>query len=236
MTLVIGLIADDGLVIASDSQMSMGPTQRSGQKVYVSSNNDFAFGLAGAEATMQSLRDALITAQLGENPSTVQKELHSIAVDTMIPMYDVVRSAHGGQVPAEQLPFAEAIVGVYCEGKPHVFQISGNCLVTDLSEGFSSTGWGKAFADHAEATFHEMREGLTCYQCEMLCFRVIKDAIHVSGPSWMLGGPIQIARVQLVEGRPRAIRRSDGDQELRDAVDSWVRLEAERFRDHQPGG
>lgn len=236
MTLVIGLVADDGLVIASDSQMSMGTTQRSGRKVYLSSNNDFAFGLAGNEATMQSLRDALIFARLGEDSSTVREKLRSIAVNTMIPMYDVVRSAHGGQVPAEQLPIAEAIVGVYCEGEPHVFHIGGDCLVTDLSEGFASTGWGKPFADHAEATFHELRENLTCYQCEMLCYRVIRDAIHVSGPNWMLGGPIQIARVQLVEGRPRAIRRDNDVQELRDAVDSWVRLEAERFREHQPGG
>lgn len=234
MTLVIGLIAGDGLVIASDSQVSMGATQRSGRKVYLSSSNSFAFGLAGAEAAVQSLTDALIFAELKGSPSSVREKLRNIAMASLIPLYDTVRSAHGGQV--EGLPFAEAIVGVYCEKEPHLFHIDGNCLVTDLSEGFASTGWGKAFADHAEATFHELREGLTCYQCEMLCFRVIKDAIHVSGPNWMLGGAIQIARVQLSDGNPRAIRRDDDDRELRDAVDSWVRLEAERFREHQPGG
>ncbi len=234
MTLVIGLIADDGLVIASDSQMSMGATQRSEQKVYLSSNGNFAFGLSGDEASMQSLSDALISAELSGSPSIVRKRLQNIAMTSLIPLYNVVRSVHGGQV--EDLPIAEAIIGMYCKEEPHLFHIDGECLVTDLSEGFASTGWGKPFADHAEATFHELREDLTCYQCEMLCYRVIRDAIHVSGPRWMLGGPVQIARVQLFEGQPRAIRRDDDDQELRDAVDSWVRLEAERFREHQPGG
>ena len=234
MTLVIGLIADDGLVIASDSQMSMGATQRSGDKVYLSSDSSFAFGLAGTEASMQSLCDALTFADLTGSSSDVRKKLQTIAYNTLIPLYNMVRSVYGGQV--DDLPFAEAIVGVYCEGIPHLFHIDGQCLVTDLSDGFASTGWGKAFADHAEATFHALREGLTSYQCEMLCFRVIKDAIHVSGPRWMLSGPIQIAKVQFFGGKPQATRRDNDDQELQDAVDSWVRLEAERFREHQPGG
>lgn len=237
MTLVIGLVASDGLVIASDSQMSMGATSRPGQKVYLSQDESFAFGLAGDGASMQLLQSALGSAQLGGEASEVRRQLQQMTATVLVPQYDAVRAALGANVPLDNLPIAEAIVGVYCQGSPHLFHIDQRTLVTDLVDGFASNGWGKPFADHAEATFRELREdGLSLYQGEMLCFRVVEDAIDVSGPQVMLGGPIQIATVASVDGVPRAKRRPDDDRALQDAVNSWVRLEAERFREHQPGG
>lgn len=237
MTLVIGLLATDGLVIASDSQMSMGATSRPGQKVYLSDNKNFAFGLAGDVASMQLLQAALGSAEIGGEVEQVRKQLQAIAAATLVPQYNAVRAALGASVPVEQLPLTEAIVGVYCEGSPHLFHIDQRTLVTDLVDGFVSNGWGKPFADHAEATFRELRDGgLTLYQSEMLCLRVVEDAIDVSGPQVMLGGPIQIATVSLSERGPCAARRPDDDRVLQDAVNGWVRLEAERFRQHQPGG
>lgn len=236
MTLVIGLLAKDGLVIASDSQMSMGVTSRPGQKVFVSDDKTFAFGLAGDGASMQLLQASLGSANLGGDAAEVRQQLQGLASQTLVPQYNAVRSALGN-VPLDNLPLVEAIVGVYCQGSPHLFHIDQRTLVTDLVDGFASNGWGKAFADHAEATFRELREGgLTLYQSEMLCFRVVEDAIDVSGPQVMLGGPIQIATVSLSERGPCAVRRPDDDRVLQDAVNSWVRLEAERFRQHQPGG
>lgn len=237
MTLVIGLLSNEGLVIASDSQMSMGATSRPGQKVFVSDDMTFAFGLAGDGASMQLLQASLGSAKLAGQAAEVRQELQGIASQTLVPQYNAVRSALGANVPLDTLPLVEAIVGVYCQGSPHLFHIDQRTLVTDLVDGFASNGWGKAFADHAEATFRELREGgLTLYQCEMLCFRVVEDAIDVSGPQVMLGGPIQVATVSLSEHGPSAARRPDDDRVLQDAVNSWVRLEAERFRQHQPGG
>ena len=236
MTLVIGLVATDGLVIASDSQMSMGPTSRPGQKVHISDDGAFSFGLSGEESSMQRLRAALAALELRETVEDVQDQLQAVASRALTPQFDAVRNVVGGLVPPDQLPVAEAIVGAYCQGEPHLLHIDRQTLVTDVVDGIASTGWGRAFADHAAAIFRELREGdLTLYQSTMLCFRVVEDAIDASGPNWMLGGPIQIATVRLVEGRALAERVSDY-RALQDAVNSWVRLEAERFRQHQPGG
>ncbi len=237
MTLVIGLLASDGIVIASDSQMSMGVTARRGQKVYLSDNEQFAFGLSGHGASLQRLGATIGSADLAGTARAVQDQLQGVASRVLISQYDAVRNASGGLVPQDKLPIAEAIVGVYCQGVPHLFLIDSETLVTDLVNGFASTGWGTAFANHAAATFRELREGgFTVYQSEMLCFRVVEDAIEASGTTWTLRGPIQVATVRLASGRPFAERRSDDDRALQDAVDSWVRLEAERFREHQPGG
>ena len=237
MTLVLGLLATDGLVIASDSQMSMGVTGRRGQKVYLSDNGQFAFGLSGHGASLQRFGTALGNTELVGTARAVQDQLQGVAARVLIPQYDAVRNVSGGLVSQDKLPIAEAVVGVYCEGEPHLFLVDGETLVTDLANGFASTGWGTAFANHAAATFRELREGgLTTYQSEMLCFRVVEDAIEASGTTWTLRGPTQIATIRLVNGRPLAERRPDDDQVLQDAVDSWVRLEAERFRQHQPGG
>ena len=236
MTLVIGHLAKDGLVIASDSQMSIGPTSRPGQKIYISDDGTFGFGLAGDESSMQSLRAALGAMTLPSDVGRVQVQLQVVASRALTPQYDAVRNVAGGPVPPDQLPVAEAIVGAYCGGEPHLFHIDNRTLVTDFEDGFASTGWGRAFANHAAAIFRELRQGgLTLHQSQMLCFRVIEDAIDASGPNWMLGGPIQMATVNLVEGVPQAAHSNDL-RALQDAVDSWVRLEAERFREHQPGG
>lgn len=236
MTLVIGFLATDGLVIGSDSQMSVGPTSRPGQKVHLSDDGTFSFGLAGDESSMQRLRSALARLSLRPGVAGVQEQLQAVSSNALTPQFDAVRNMAGGPLPPDQLPVAEAIVGAYCDGKPHLFHIDNRTLVTDFADGFASTGWGRAFADHAAAIFRELREGgLTLHQSQMLCFRVIEDAIDASGPNWMLGGPIQLATVRLVEGQPRAGHPSDY-RGLQDAVDSWVRLEAERFREHQPPG
>ena len=236
MTLVIGLLATDGLVVVSDSQVSVGPTSRPGQKVHLSNDGTFGFGLAGDESSMQRLRTALAALSLRSDVAGAQEQLQAAASNALTPQFDAVRNMAGGPLPPDQLPVAEAIVGAYCQGKPHLFHIDNRTLVTDFVDGFASTGWGRAFADHAAAIFRELREGgLTLYQCQMLCFRVIEDAIDASGPNWMLGGPIQMATVRLRGERPQAEHPNDY-RALQDAVDIWVRLEAERFREHQPGG
>ena len=214
----------------------MGPTSRPGQKVHLADNGTFGFGLAGDESSMQRLRAALAALNLRGEVADIQVQLQAVASRALTPQFDAVRNMAGGPLPPDQLPVAEAIVGAYCQGKPHLFHIDQRTLVTDLVDGFASTGWGRAFADHAAATFRELRDGgLTLYQSEMLCFRVIEDAIDASGPKWMLGGPIQIATVRMAGGQPLAEQPNDY-RALQDAVDSWVRLEAERFRAHQPGG
>ncbi len=214
--------------------MSMKFTRRPGQKVYLSDDKTFGFGLAGDESSMQGLKTAIASTHLHGEVESVRKRLQDVAGNVLVPQYEAVRTALG---PGANLPAAEAIVGGYCEGLPQLFYIDARTLVTNLVEGFASNGVGKTFADHAEVTFRQLREGgLTWYQCEMLCFRVIESAVEVGGPEMMLGGPVQVATVRLVNGTPRAERRPDDDPALKDAVDTWVALEAERFRQHQPGG
>ena len=237
MTLVIGILATDGLVIASDSQMSTGATQHPGQKVFVSRDESFVFGLSGDMVSLQMLQTGLAAASLPDDVDAARTVLGQVASEALIPQYEQVRQALGGQVGYDDLPTAEAIVGTFCAGVPHLFRIDHRPLVSDIATGFVSNGWGKPFADHAEVTFRNLRRGgLSVYQGEMLCFRLVEDAIEVSGPSLMLGGPIQIATLSLDGGAVRARRRPNDDPALKDAVDTWVALEAERFRQHQPGG
>ncbi len=236
MTVIAGLCCDAGLVIASDSQMSAGATRREEQKVWLSQDGQWAFGLAGAESSMHLLRDALQSLCLSGRPaSEIGAETGQVFATVLGPEYARIRN----MLPASQqsdwtlLPTADGVVGVFAvDGLPHIFHVNGLATVTDhVGRGFASAGTGGLFAEHAMAVFREFRaKPISLYQAKMLAFRVIEDAIAIGGPNVAVGLPVQMAEVT-VDGS--ALLPKD-EPLLKDAVLQWRRLEGERFRDHAP--
>src|SRR5438093_13615413 len=71
LTVVVGFRCVEGIVVASDSQISAGPTRRWEQKVWAV-DAGFAFGVAGAESTMHLLRDYLIGCRFGTTSASLR--------------------------------------------------------------------------------------------------------------------------------------------------------------------
>jgi hypothetical protein len=80
-----------------------------------------------------------------------------------------------------------------------------------------------------------MWPNMTLHQAKMLAFRIVQDAIEAAGPNLLIGGPVQLATVSN-DTPPTCSVLAWNDPETKDAVDGWVRLEAERFREHVPPG
>lgn len=236
MTLIVGLKCEQGLILASDSQMSSGPTRRPGRKVFISGDRDLAFALAGNESTMYLLGHALSSLSLaGRDEHEAREALADCAADVFATEFNRIRGVLA--LPLDQMPLAEAIVAAYVEDVPTLFHIEASSAVTNHPGQLLAAGWGSAFAQHAYTVFRELGEGgLTVHQAKMLAYRVVEDAIEIAGPATMLGGPIQMASLTLESGLSTGVLSSPDDPVIKEAVDNWVAIEAERFRDHRPPG
>lgn len=236
MTVVVGFCCDEGIVIASDSQMSGAATRRFEQKVWTVPDPGFAFGVAGTESTMHLLRDHFLKSRPDMTSVNAVRDMIVDAVTVVLkPEYDRVRSLFPAAT-ANELPLGSALVGACVAGEPHLMQLTADGIVTDhYQRGFATTGTGEGFGEHAATIFSRLRKGITLHQAKMLAFRIVQDAIEAAGPNTRIGGPVQVAA--LTAGNPPAceLLRPDAD-ELREAVEGWLTLEAERFHDNAPPG
>ncbi|MDO8612534.1 MAG: hypothetical protein Q7R32_06885 [Dehalococcoidia bacterium] len=238
MTVVVGFCCDEGIVIASDSQISAGATRRWDQKVWVVDNPGFAFGVAGVESTMHLLRDYLLGATFDtSDPRSIQSTITNAAVTVLQPEYArTISLLPPAQATFDNLPQGAALVGIYAAGAPHLFELASNGLVTDHhARSFAAIGVGVPFAEHAVTIFREHQVDMTLHQAKMLAFRVVQDAIAAAGPGIPVGGPVQLATVA-AGSPPTCVLLPWDDPELKDAVDGWTAAEAMRFREHVPPG
>jgi 20S proteasome alpha/beta subunit len=236
VTLVLGLASNDGIVLASDSQVSQGLVRGYGKKVWAVEDGPFVFGLAGAESTMQRLEHVLRGLKFSTTDSWgIRGELSEIVGPAFDSEYAFVRQRMGGFHDWSQMPVAGAIVGVFAEGHPYLLEVDRTGTVVNNVRGFASMGSARNFAEHASAVYRELlNPPPTLHQATMLAFRIVQDAIEIAGPSAALARPIQIVRLYVSSGRVIAAQLHDDDPEFDDLVNSWMAVEADRFRAHAP--
>lgn len=234
MTVVVGFNCDEGIVIASDSQMSLGFTKHTKQKVWASGN--LAFGVSGAESTTDLLADYFMNSSFDTTTAQSIRTTIADAVDQILkPEYERVLKVlpptlHSN---ADNLPQGAALVGMYAnDGSPHLFALMGLGQVIDhASRGFASIGSGYLFAEHAMATFSELQDGMSLHQAKMLAYRIVETTITAAGAG--IGAPVQMATLE-PGSPPTAQSLPNDDPAIVDAVEGWKALETERFHKHAP--
>ena len=237
MTVVIGISCDDGIVLASDSQMSSGYTQNPETKIWCGDDGSFAFGAAGAEAAFQRLRDAFKTLPLaGKSVRDVRALLQAAAHAELSTAYSGI---NGMGIPANpDVHGAWAILGIFADGSPWLFKVDSLARVTDHNtRRFVSIGSGGPLAEHAVTVFRTIRDnpGFKCFHSQVLAFRVIQDAMAIGGPGAAIGGAVQVAVVSPTNGASTAVVLQPDDEALRDQVSNWSALEADSFIAQAPG-
>jgi hypothetical protein len=185
---------------------------------------------------MQLLQDYLLNATFDSTDVNLVRLKITEAVSAVLkPEYDRVASLIAGTT-ASNLPLGEALVGIYVGGRPHLFELAANGLVTDHHvRNFAAIGAGKPFAEHAATIFRDLPAGMTLHQAKMLAFRMVQDAIEAAGPNIPVGGPVQMASVS-PGPPPTPVLLQPDDPALKDAVDGWMAAEAMRFQEHLPPG
>lgn len=140
MTLIVGLIARDGIVMASESEESTGYTaKRNVGKLWLETGEDWAvvIGGAGDAALIDNASRRISNALRGEVHLT-HSSLQSVADEVL----GTVHSAYIDLDP--QRPPLELVLGASCADKLHLLCATGR--TTQFCDGFACAGIGQDVA------------------------------------------------------------------------------------------
>jgi len=209
VTTIIGMICKDGLVVASDSKATRGPTAREEfLKIWDLETGPFKAVITGAGrsafiAKYRNLLEAVCAERAQRQPIQSVAEFVTIAEETMQNMsrqYGTERLARLGLMRPgtgedEQtnvfdiLPSLMAVIGIH-DDKPHLFFIPPDGIAEE-QQLFGSTGSGGPFADYLLPKM--CRADFQIQEAALLAVHVIDQVKHVDPHS---GGPTQLATVK----------------------------------------
>ena len=231
MTLVIALACKDGIVMASDGQVTGGSAggyvRFHSQKIF-KINNNVLFGASGNIGTIQRAL-AIIQAfsQQLEEEMDYQK-MEQIRVE-LFKIYKNEIDRHKAFYKDMELesikhaPISDIIISKFQDGEAFIWHISPDCsdeLLQDI--GYACTGNGDVFAYTILKNFN-VKE-LDVEKGKLIAFRVIKEAIEIG--AFGLGEPIDIWIVT-----DKGVKRLSTEEieALEDSYLIWKRMEEKLF-------
>jgi proteasome beta subunit len=222
LTVVLSVKCSDGLVMASDSQITEGNRGMSypAQKLHPLGEHG-AWGGSGARSVLQDLeRD------FGESAASILEstDVGRAIQERVLPVLQHHYEHFIPEVPGEETsgtPSAYVLAAGYADGEPFMVEINPNGMVSRYDDiGFHAVGSGAPMAHQAGALLANFRmtERNTRYGA-VVALRVL-EALAQTSPS--VGGPLSICRIE-----PEGTHHLDDDEieELRDDVRRWTELE-----------
>jgi len=211
VTTIVGMICKDGLVVASDSKATKGPTAREEfLKIWdLNVGNTFKAVITGAGrsafiAKYRNLLEEVCAARAQRQPIQTVPEFITVAEETMQNMsrqYGTERLArlgvmrtgvgeeeHSSTSLFDILPNLVAVIGIH-DDKPHLFFIPPDGIAEE-QQLFGATGSGGPFADYLLPKM--CRADFQIGEAALLAAHVIEQVKHVDPHS---GGPTQLATV-----------------------------------------
>lgn len=189
MTLILAIPSKEGVVLASDGQVTMGDVRASGHKIF-RLNQHCAWGGAGEVALIQRVQEAIGTAdqpleQLRDHLATVIKQCVTalLNLDFRTPFFQGNHAALLSLHPGD-------FVFVESRNQPKVLHITSYGTPEWIDRPFA-IGSGAAFAYALLRKYHGIQ--LSMDQAALLAFKVIEEAIDVG--AYGLGPPIEVWQV-----------------------------------------
>lgn len=222
MTVVLALRCADGLVMASDSQITDPARGVSypAQKLHALGERA-AWGGSGSRAVLYDLEqifdaeaDAIVEAP------DIGHALQQRVLPVLERHYkNFIAEVPGGKPGAT--PSTYVLAAGYADGKPFIIDIDPHGLIGHHEEtGFQAVGSGSPMAQQAHALLTHLHvSGRSVEHGVVAALRVL-DALDTSSPS--VGGPMDLCRI-----RPDAAHHLTEDEieQVRDDVKRWIELE-----------
>jgi 20S proteasome alpha/beta subunit len=218
MTLVLALASRDGVVLASDGQVTSDaagqPTRQPARKLF-DVGGRVAWGAAGSLGLQQTLRGEL--GQLNgqaRGPGQLRRRLASLVIPVQQEAMHGFVSHHGADPPDLACLFC------WCEPDgPRILSIPRTGSDHQFHDRYAAIGTGDIFAALTMRSIaHLVPAGLGLEEAKMVAYRAVADAIDVAAV--YLGPPIQMYVVTPAGGAQR-IARDEIEQSIADAVDVW---------------
>lgn len=236
MTLIVAIIAKDGLVVASDSQMTFAtsgqPVRTPTAKLHSPWSN-IVWGAAGNVGVIQRVEQELAKRHNSRKVfekkaiADVRRDLTQAVVHTV---REIVKDQY---LPVQGLAGVEGtyfFAGWVPQG-PFLIAVEPNLVEMDhVSVGYCAIGSGDVFAYAGLAHYNVGARSL--HECKLIAYRVLQDAIRVA--AFGLGDPIQMFEIAKPppgeSGQTGKIEQAEL-LALRDKVEEWKMAEAEVLTD-----
>jgi len=226
MTLIIGILCSDGIVMASDSastDLDTGTKQPSDQKIVPYPQQHMIFGGSGDVGLIQKIQDRLGKLPYQKDPNKFRKELKNLICEEL-------KESNKLHVPYPSQsynspPIAICILAGFLEEGPFLLEFERDGRDTDYGRkelgGFVAIGSGKPWA---LALFRPHLSNTRMVQeAKVISYRILSDAIALA--SYGLAEPINMFCIN----NKGKISKIENDEKhiLNQTCELWRRLESE---------
>lgn len=248
MTVAIGLVCKDGVVVASDSMSSAGAIAHQGQKVKAVEDLRLVWTASGSVYIIEEVEVAMVA--LGKEAESeaairetfqepkLQLARQNIAEHARKSMDKAYKSALSGVAP---IPLAgggtrhpwhsDFLFAGYANKTPYLLEVAGDGQLNwHTTHGFSSVGSGGPFAEVARGLMEHYVQGseIPVALGLWVAFRTIDTTCRVS--TQFVGLPVQLA---VVDDSGARVLSQDEVDEVDEGVQGWLVEEKDTLR--QPG-
>lgn len=226
MTVAIGLVCSDGVLVASDSMGSSGRVAAPIRKVHALKQAPAVWTYAGSLFMGQTIEAALAAPEVDRREASPSDLLAAIS-PSLRASYATATVPPGGTTTA-LLPHAtDALVLTWRDGAPSFSRIQQDLTVVDCHrETLVAIGSGNEYASVVRAALAHYIDGPVDLHLGMiLAFRVISTVCDVS--AWNVAPPVQVAVAD--SSGARVLDAPDVD-ELADLCSRWVAVERSSLR------
>lgn len=195
MTVVLAMRCDDGLVMATDSQITDTGRGMSypAQKLHALGDHA-AWGGSGARGVLTELEEGFEKSSgLILDAPDVDRALQEFVVPVLRHHYDNFIE----HIPNEEnagSPSAYVLAAGYAQDKPFVIEINPNGMVSRYEDiGFHAVGSGAPMAQQAGALLAHFRMTERSIRHGVVAAVRVLDALRTTAPS--VGGPVDVCRI-----------------------------------------
>jgi 20S proteasome alpha/beta subunit len=237
MTVAVGLVCSDGVVLASDSMVSTGQIATNGQKVFSLSQIPVIWAGAGDLYTIGQFEAAMTELDGQDRPShaifttpntrKIRNHLRDLSHATLLDTYSKALPKGLEQLNewgGHQL-WAQFLVLGYAAETPYFFELGGGGEIWwTTPDRFKAIGSGGSIAQVAHALMSHYLEdaALTMDNGLRFAFRAVQTTCDVS--AGFVGPPVQMA---IVDDSGAHLLDSDRVREIEESVARWKTVERE---------
>jgi len=193
MTLILALTAKDGVVMASDGQLTSGPVRATSTKIY-KLNDRVLWSASGELALIQRMEERIAVLSNREQPLINLRDVLAQAVkesvEQLLRLDFRTQFAQGNPDILLRLHPGDFIFAEYRDG-PRLLHITVNGTPEWVTWGPVLTGSGDLFAYALLQKYQELE--LDVQTASLLAFKVIEEVIQVG--AYGLGPPIDVWQI-----------------------------------------
>ncbi len=192
MTLILAIPASDGIIMASDGQITTGLVRAAGKKIYPLGEKA-AWAAAGELALVQRLEERISTLPRGRSLVNLRDDIGQMVKQCITELMQLdFRASFFAQDPDTLLKLhpADFVFAEFIQG-PHILHITVDGVPEWVNESPFATGSGDLFAYALLRKYQG--KNLNLERAAVLAYKVMEEAIAVD--AYGLGEPIDVWQI-----------------------------------------